>query len=370
MWPPSSVDSAFAWRTSAIAFQRTRAVAAASSSASPGISGSSSVGIVLTYGVETPALTGTWRSWARSTARSRMYAIRRRPSTSTTASTESSHSWVSTGSVSGACVLMPLVFQQRRGRGPTKGLDGPGVRVAQVVEARVAVARRAEKPRPRVALVGDDAELPDAEGGPVRPVEGPGVELRVGVAVLRPDGLPQLVLVLPRAEEEEVEPVAAAVEDHEPERAAEPQLAEARRVGEAEPGEVRHHRLDRLVRRGYLVPLEHGVAEGDALPRARQLRGVHVVGVDNDPVPLEQRHSPPPSAGVKSITQFVSHVRPPSSENACSHRGVGVVMPDQMKRTRIGRPLNTSSPWKTPASPSKCPKSGGSSSPGRRESAQ
>src|SRR6188472_3142434 len=370
MWPPSSVDSAFAWSTIAIAFQRTRAVAAASSSASPGISGSSSVGIVLTYGVETPALTGTWRSWARSTARSRRYAIRRRPSTSTTASTESSHSWVSTGSISGACVLMPLVFQQRPGRGPAKGLHGPGVRVAQVVEARVAVARRAEKPRPRVALVGDHAELPDAERRPVRPVERPRVELRVRVAVLRPDGLPQLVLVLPGAEEEEVEALAAAVEDHEPERAAEPELPEARRVGEAEPGEVRHHWLDRLVRRGDLVPLEQRVAEGDALPHGRELRVVQVVASDAGRVPLEQRHSGPPSAGVKSITQFVSHALPPSSENACSHRGVEVVTPDQMKRTRIGRPLKTSSPWKTPASPSKCPNSGGSSSPDRRESAQ
>src|SRR6186997_2713272 len=313
MWPPSSVDSAFAWSTSAIAFQRTRAVAAASSSGSPGISGSSSVGIELTYGVETPALTGTWRSWARSTARSRRYAILRRPSTSTTASTESSHSWVSTGSVSGACVLMPLVFQQRRGRGPTKGLHGACVRVAQVVEARVAVARGAEEPRPRVALVGDHAELPDAERRPVWPVERPRVELRVGVAVLRPDSLPQLVLVLPRAEEEKVEALAAAVEDHEPERAAEPQLSEARRVGEAEPSEVRHHRLDRLDRRGDLVPLEQCVAEGDALPRAGQLLGVLVVVSDVDPVPLEQRHSGPPSAGVKSITQFVSHVRPQSS---------------------------------------------------------
>ena len=41
---------------------------------------------------------------------------------------------------------------------------------------------------------------------------------------------------------------------------------------------------------------------------------------------------------MNSITQFVSHVSPPSSENACSQRGVGVVTPDQMKRTRTGRP--------------------------------
>ena len=51
-----------------------------------------------------------------------------------------------------------------------------------------------------------------------------------------------------------------------------------------------------------------------------------------------------PPAGVKSITQFVSQVSPPSSEKACSQRGVGVVTRDQMKRTRTGRPANVSSP--------------------------
>ena len=70
------------------------------------------------------------------------------------------------------------------------------------------------------------------------------------------------------------------------------------------------------------------------------------------------------------ITQFVSQVSPSSSENACSQRGVEVVRPDQMKRTRIGRPLNVSSPSKTPTSPEKEPITGGSSSPGRRLSAQ
>ena len=35
------------------------------------------------------------------------------------------------------------------------------------------------------------------------------------------------------------------------------------------------------------------------------------------------------SARVKSMIQFVSHVRPPSSENACSQRGVVVVTRDQ-----------------------------------------
>src|SRR4029078_7509768 len=96
------------------------------------------------------------------------------------------------------------------------------------------------------------------------------------------------------------------------------------------------------VARGHLVPLEQRVAEGDALPHGRELRSVQVVASNAGRIPLEQCHSEPPSAGVKSITQFVSHVLPPSSENACSHRGVEVVTPDQTKRTRIGRPLKNS----------------------------
>ena len=34
-------------------------------------------------------------------------------------------------------------------------------------------------------------------------------------------------------------------------------------------------------------------------------------------------------AGVNSITQFGSQLAPPSAENDCSQRGVGVVTPDQ-----------------------------------------
>ena len=52
----------------------------------------------------------TPRSWAWSTTRSSRYDIRSRPSESTTASTDSSHSWVSTGwvsGVSGASMLTP-----------------------------------------------------------------------------------------------------------------------------------------------------------------------------------------------------------------------------------------------------------------------
>ena len=69
----------------------------------------------------------------------------------------------------------------------------------------------------------------------------------------------------------------------------------------------------------------------------RELLGVPIVG--RDAGVLERVHAATSSARVKSMIQFVSHVSPPSSENACSHRGVGVVTPDHVKRTRIGRPL-------------------------------
>ena len=41
--------------------------------------------------------------------------------------------------------------------------------------------------------------------------------------------------------------------------------------------------------------------------------------------------------------QFVSHVLPPSGENACSHRALVAVMCDDVNRTLIGLPRNVSS---------------------------
>jgi hypothetical protein len=46
---------------------------------------------------------------------------------------------------------------------------------------------------------------------------------------------------------------------------------------------------------------------------------------------------------MKSIVQFVSHVAPPSTENACSQRGTSGLGNDQMKCTRMDLPLNSSS---------------------------
>src|SRR5512132_3715081 len=153
--------------------------------------------------------------------------MRPRPSLSTTASTESSHSRVSTGSVS-AFVLMPPVLRKRATRVPIGRLHDSLVRVSEVAEPGLAVARGAQEPGPRHALVRDGPELPHAERGPVRPVERPGVELRVVRPVLGPDRLPQLVVVLPRRDKQEVEGLAAAMQDHESELAAEPELAESR----------------------------------------------------------------------------------------------------------------------------------------------
>ena len=70
------------------------------------------------------------------------------------------------------------------------------------------------------------------------------------------------------------------------------------------------------------------------------------------------------------MIQFSSHVSPPSDENACSQRGVGVSTRDHVKRTTIGRPANVSAPSKMPMPPENDPKTGGSSTPRRRLSAQ
>ena len=61
------------------------------------------------------------------------------------------------------------------------------------------------------------------------------------------------------------------------------------------------------------------------------------------------------SARSNSITQFVSHVLPPSAEKDCSQSGDGVVKRDQSKRMRIGFPSSVSAPSNLPIPPSKEP---------------
>src|SRR6185312_10974120 len=96
----------------------------------------------------------------------------------------------------------------RTSRGPAElssrggGSYRPLEYVSEVGAAGGGVTRRAEVLAPRDALVRHDAQLPDAERRAVAVVDDPWVEAGIGVVVLGPDGLPQLVVVAPRADEE------------------------------------------------------------------------------------------------------------------------------------------------------------------------
>ena len=91
-----------AFTTMTAAFQRMKARIRRSMSSSPGKNGSSSGGIVLTYGVDTVAGVPTCSSRARSSSLDMRNRARGLPCVPTTASSESSHSCVSPGSVSGS----------------------------------------------------------------------------------------------------------------------------------------------------------------------------------------------------------------------------------------------------------------------------
>ena len=69
-----------------------------------------------------------------------------------------------------------------------------------------------------------------------------------------------------------------------------------------------------------------------------------------------------------SIVQFVSHVMPSSSENACSHVGFRPGFTRHAKRILIGLPSSVSSAKKRPTVPSKWPITGTSSVCGARPS--
>jgi hypothetical protein len=58
------------------------------------------------------------------------------------------------------------------------------------------------------------------------------------------------------------------------------------------------------------------------------------------------------------MIQFVSHVAPPSAENACCHLAFVAVMSVQRKRTRIGVPFKVSSAKKVPVPSAKAPTTG------------
>src|SRR3954452_17117970 len=100
MWPPSSDDVLLAFRTVAIAFQRTIDRTRRSSASSTECAGSSSGGIVFRYGVVPAGAGAAPVSWAWPTTRSSRNCARCGPSLATTASSASSHSRVSWGSTS------------------------------------------------------------------------------------------------------------------------------------------------------------------------------------------------------------------------------------------------------------------------------
>src|SRR3954469_15752085 len=100
MWPPSSDDVLLAFRTVAIAFQRTIDRTRRSSASSTGCGGSACGGIVFRYGVVPAGAGAAPVSWACPTTRSSRNWARWGPSLATTASRASSHSRVSWGSTS------------------------------------------------------------------------------------------------------------------------------------------------------------------------------------------------------------------------------------------------------------------------------
>src|SRR5918994_4462818 len=115
-------------------------------------------------------------------------------------------------------VTSPKGHRARAGRRTARvGSYGARVAVAQIRLPGGLVVRRVEEPRPGFALVADGAELPDAECRAVGCVRWPRPEEDVVRAVLSPDRLPELVLVAPGADQEKVEVLAAAMEDHEAE---------------------------------------------------------------------------------------------------------------------------------------------------------
>ena len=93
--------------TMTAAFQRMNARMRRSMSSSPGNHGSRSAGIVLTYGVLTVAGKPTCSSRARSSSLLTRNRARVLPCTSTTPSRLSSHSCVSSGSMSGSWFTNP-----------------------------------------------------------------------------------------------------------------------------------------------------------------------------------------------------------------------------------------------------------------------
>src|SRR5205823_441641 len=127
------------------------------------------------------------------------------------------------------------IVDPRRGR--VDPLHGSFVRVEEIRRPRRGVLPRAQVPRPGEPLVADGAELPDAEGRAMTALDRPRSECLVLVAVLRPDRLPEFVVVAPGRDEQEVEVLAAAMEDHEAEIAGELELSGPRPAADGVVGQ-------------------------------------------------------------------------------------------------------------------------------------
>src|SRR5262245_37196308 len=103
--------------------------------------------------------------------------------------------------------------------------DRAGELVGEIRAPRRVVARREQKAPPGLLLMPDGAELPDAKRAAHRALEREGFEVRMRVARLCVDRLPQFVFVAPARQQQEIEFRSAAVEDDEAEIPFQAQLS-------------------------------------------------------------------------------------------------------------------------------------------------
>src|SRR5690242_17026708 len=100
-------------------------------------------------------------------------------------------------------------------------LDRAAVEIGEIGPFRGFVAGREQVALPGLLLVPDDTQLPDAVGAAMGSGEGEGAKLRRGGIVLGVDGFPELVLVAPGTDQQEIEIAAAAVQHRKAETAGE-----------------------------------------------------------------------------------------------------------------------------------------------------
>src|SRR5258706_12599316 len=140
MWPPSSSSLLLAFATSTIAFQRQIERMRSSSVTSPGERSSRCVGMVLMYAVFAENGMYAPERRALSISRSSRKCARSGPSRSSTASSASSHSWVSSESGSlaaGNCGTADIWCSWACGFGVTGTLCGRGGAASLIRSARM-----------------------------------------------------------------------------------------------------------------------------------------------------------------------------------------------------------------------------------------